>query len=54
MFSLTVCANQTQADALNEDINVTAICDLQTPLDSYFDFHEARRFFIRNEGTDKK
>jgi hypothetical protein len=68
MLSLAVSAtgrgpNQTQADALNEDINVIAICDLQTPLNSspsslpclsYFDFHEAMRFFLRNEGTERK
>jgi hypothetical protein len=50
--------NETQAEALNDDINVTAICDLHTSLSfppmfhvfQYFDFHEANRL-TRNEGT---
>ena len=56
-----------QADALNDDINVTAICDVHTSLKSrsppphlcsflvfrYFDFHEAS-CLARNEETVTK
>jgi hypothetical protein len=60
-------AHKIQADALNDDINVTAICDVHTshnpphpnpytklflPCLSYFDFHEAS-CLARNEGTDR-